>query len=52
MEDEEQVRQLVCARIGEVEQQVKCLQTLRKTLLQKAYEVRAVIYQGVRELFV
>lgn len=43
MEDTEQVRQLVCTRIGEIENQVKCLQALRKSLLEKAYEVQVYL---------
>lgn len=41
MEDTESIRVLVCQRIEQVENAMKSLQCLRKTLLHKAYEVRA-----------
>lgn len=39
MSDSEEIRLKVTQKIGEVERAVESLQVLRKTLLQKAYEV-------------
>jgi len=43
MEDSGNIRTLVCQRIAEVEDAMKCLQNSRKSLLCQAYEVSVLL---------